>query len=352
MKLNGSQIVLEVLKEQGVDTIFGYPGGTILNIFDELYKYGDTFKHILTAHEQGASHAADGYARATGKVGVCFATSGPGATNLVTGIATAYMDSVPVVAITCNYATSGLGRDSFQEVDICGITMPITKHNFQVENVEKLADTIRRAFFIAQSGRKGPVLIDIPKDITSAECEYTPMPKVKPEKAKAPKDSAVKRAVLKSHLYMSAAALSFLMLAKIWLLSLKRLTHRLLQVLWALVLFRTIIRFISALSVCTAIMNVIRLHMIVMCLLPAVLVFQTVLQETERNLHQMQKFYILILTQPKWIKTLFQIIIFAVTLPMYFLFLQGRLSSLTTASGEKRLKLSAVLLNSFKSVIM
>ena len=158
--------------------------------------------------------------------------------------------------------------------------------------------------------------------------------------------------VLKSHLSMSAAALSFLMLAKIWLLSLKRLTHRLLQVLWALVLFRTIIRFISALSVCTAIMNVIRLHMIVMCLLPAVLVFQTVLLETERNLHQMQKFYILILTQPKWIKTLFQIIIFAVTLPMYFLFLQGRLSSLTTANGEKRLKLSAVLLNSFKSVIM
>ena len=149
----------------------------------------------MTAHEQGASHAADGYARATGKVGVCFATSGPGATNLVTGIATAYMDSVPVVAITCNYATSGLGRDSFQEVDICGITMPITKHNFQVESVEKLADTIRRAFFIAQSGRKGPVLIDIPKDITSAECEYTPMPKVQPEKAKAPKDSAVKRAV-------------------------------------------------------------------------------------------------------------------------------------------------------------
>ena len=195
MKLNGSQIVLEVLKEQGVDTIFGYPGGTILNIFDELYKYGDTFKHILTAHEQGASHAADGYARATGKVGVCFATSGPGATNLVTGIATAYMDSVPVVAITCNYATSGLGRDSFQEVDICGVTMPITKHNFQVKDVNELADTIRRAFSIAQSGRKGPVLIDIPKDITSDECEYTPMPKVEPEKAKLPKDSCVKRAV-------------------------------------------------------------------------------------------------------------------------------------------------------------
>lgn len=195
MELNGSQIVLEVLKEQGVDTIFGYPGGTILNIFDELYKYGDTFNHILTAHEQAAAHAADGYARATGKVGVCFATSGPGCTNLVTGIATAYMDSVPIVAITCNYATSGLGRDSFQEVDICGITMPITKHNFQVEKVEDLADIIRRAFKIAQTGRKGPVLIDIPKDITAASCEYTKQDKVIPEKAKLPKESCFNRAV-------------------------------------------------------------------------------------------------------------------------------------------------------------
>ena len=195
MELNGSQIVLEVLKEQGVDTIFGYPGGTILNIFDELYKYGDTFNHILTAHEQAAAHAADGYARATGKVGVCFATSGPGCTNLVTGIATAYMDSVPVVAITCNYATSGLGRDSFQEVDICGITMPITKHNFQVEKVEDLADIIRRAFKIAQTGRKGPVLIDIPKDITAASCEYAKQDKVIPEKAKTPKESCFNRAV-------------------------------------------------------------------------------------------------------------------------------------------------------------
>lgn len=195
MELNGSQIVLEVLKEQGVDTIFGYPGGTILNIFDELYKYGDTFNHILTAHEQAAAHAADGYARATGKVGVCFATSGPGCTNLVTGIATAYMDSVPVVAITCNYATSGLGRDSFQEVDICGITMPITKHNFQVEKVEDLADIIRRAFKIAQTGRKGPVLIDIPKDITAASCEYTKQDKVIPEKSKTPKESCFNRAV-------------------------------------------------------------------------------------------------------------------------------------------------------------
>lgn len=195
MELNGSQIVLEVLKEQGVDTVFGYPGGTILNIFDELYKYGDTFKHILTAHEQGASHAADGYARATGKVGVCFATSGPGSTNLVTGIATAYMDSIPVVAITCNYATSGLGRDSFQEVDICGITMPITKHNFQVKSVEELAPTIRRAFKIAMSGRKGPVLVDIPKDFTAAKCEYTPEPAQEPEETVKPKEKCFNRAI-------------------------------------------------------------------------------------------------------------------------------------------------------------
>lgn len=195
MKLNGSQIVLEVLKEQGVDTVFGYPGGTILNIFDELYKYGDTFNHILTAHEQGASHAADGYARATGKVGVCFATSGPGSTNLVTGIATAYMDSIPVVAITCNYATSGLGRDSFQEVDITGITMPITKHNFMVKDIEELAPTLRRAFEIAQSGRKGPVLVDIPKDITANMCEYEPQPKVEIAPFKLPKQKCVDRAV-------------------------------------------------------------------------------------------------------------------------------------------------------------
>lgn len=195
MELNGSQIVLETLKEQGVDTIFGYPGGTILNIFDELYKYGDTFNHILTAHEQGAAHAADGYARATGKVGVCFATSGPGATNLVTGIATAYMDSVPVVAITCNVGTSLIGRDSFQEVDITGITMPITKHNFMVKRIEDLAPTIRRAFKIALSGRKGPVLIDIPKDITAAKCEYESQPAQVGENPVAPKDKCVKRAV-------------------------------------------------------------------------------------------------------------------------------------------------------------
>lgn len=195
MELNGSQIVLDVLKEQGVDTVFGYPGGTILNIFDELYKYGDTFNHILTAHEQGASHAADGYSRATGKVGVCFATSGPGSTNLVTGIATAYMDSVPVVAITCNYATSGLGRDSFQEVDITGITMPITKHNFMVKDIKELAPTLRRAFEIAQSGRKGPVLVDIPKDITAAVCDYEPQPKVEPLPYKKPKEKCFNEAV-------------------------------------------------------------------------------------------------------------------------------------------------------------
>lgn len=195
MELNGSQIVLEVLKEQGVDTVFGYPGGTILNIFDELYKYGDTFKHILTAHEQGASHAADGYARATGKVGVCFATSGPGSTNLVTGIATAYMDSIPMVAITCNVGTSMIGRDSFQEVDITGITMPITKHNFIVKDVKDLADTMRRAFRIAISGRKGPVLVDIPKDVTAAVCEYTPQPAQQPEEPVHPKKTCVERAV-------------------------------------------------------------------------------------------------------------------------------------------------------------
>lgn len=175
MQYTGARIVIECLKEQGVDTIFGYPGGTILNIYDELYKNSDSIKHILTAHEQGAAHAADGYARSSGKTGVCFATSGPGATNLVTGIATAYMDSVPMVAITCNVATPLLGRDSFQEVDITGITMSITKHNYIVRKVEDLADIIREAFAIAKSGRPGPVLIDIPKEVTAAVTEYTPM---------------------------------------------------------------------------------------------------------------------------------------------------------------------------------
>ncbi len=168
MKLNGSQILIECLKEQGVDTVFGYPGGCILNVYDELYKHKDEITHILTSHEQGASHAADGYARATGKVGVCFATSGPGATNLVTGIATAYMDSIPIVAITCNVGVALLGKDSFQEIDIAGITMPITKHNYIVKDVKKLAETIRKAFVIAKSGRPGPVLIDLPKDIQTA----------------------------------------------------------------------------------------------------------------------------------------------------------------------------------------
>ena len=172
--MTGAEIIINCLLEQGVDTVFGYPGGTILNVYDALYKSG-RIHHYLTAHEQGAAHAADGYARATGKVGVCFATSGPGATNLVTGIATAYMDSSPVVAITCNVAGNLLGRDSFQEVDITGITMPITKHNYIVPNVNKLADIIREAFYIANSGRKGPVLIDIPKDVTAAECDYTPV---------------------------------------------------------------------------------------------------------------------------------------------------------------------------------
>ena len=174
--LNGSQIFVEVLAEQGVDTIFGYPGGAVLNLYDELYKNSDRIRHILTAHEQGAAHAADGYARATGRTGVVLATSGPGATNLVTGIATAYMDSVPMVAFTGNVATDLLGRDSFQEAYIEGITMPITKHNFTVRRVEDLADTMRAAFRIAQSGRKGPVLVDIPKDVTANSCEFTPKP--------------------------------------------------------------------------------------------------------------------------------------------------------------------------------
>lgn len=170
--LNGSEIVIECLKEQGVDTVFGYPGGAILNIYDELYKHSDEIRHILTSHEQGASHAADGYARATGKVGVCMATSGPGATNLVTGLATAYMDSIPVVAITANVGVALLGKDSFQEIDIKGVTMPITKHNYIVKDVEELAKVIRQAFVIANSGRKGPVLIDITKDVTAAKTYY------------------------------------------------------------------------------------------------------------------------------------------------------------------------------------
>ena len=163
MQLNGSEIVIECLKEHGVDTVFGYPGGSILNIYDALYKHSDEITHILTSHEQGAAHAADGYARATGKVGVCMATSGPGATNLVTGIATAYMDSSPIVAITANVAVPMLGKDSFQEIDITGVTMPITKHNFIVKRIEDLADTLRQAFYIAKSGRPGPVLVDITK---------------------------------------------------------------------------------------------------------------------------------------------------------------------------------------------
>ena len=183
-ELNGSQILVECLKEQGVDTIFGYPGGAVLNLYDELYRHQDEIKHILTSHEQGAAHAADGYARATGKVGVCLATSGPGATNLVTGIANAYMDSVPMVAITGNVGTNLLGKDSFQEVDIAGVTMPITKHNFIVKDVKKLAKTIRRAFKIAASGRPGPVLVDITKDVTANKCEYKKEDIKKADKAK------------------------------------------------------------------------------------------------------------------------------------------------------------------------
>ena len=177
-QLTGSEIVIECLKEQGVDTVFGYPGGAILNLYDALYKHSDEITHILTSHEQGASHAADGYARATGKTGVCIATSGPGATNLVTGIATAYMDSVPMVVITGNVGKGLIGRDAFQEVYITGITMPITKHNFMVQDVNELADTIREAFRIANTGRKGPVLIDITKDVTAAVTEFEKKEKI------------------------------------------------------------------------------------------------------------------------------------------------------------------------------
>ena len=183
MKLSGSDIIVECLLEQGADTIFGYPGGAVLNIYDSLYKYSDKIRHVITCHEQGACHAADGYARSTGKTGIVLATSGPGATNLVTGIATAYMDSIQLVAITGNVSCGLLGLDSFQEVDITGITMPITKHNFIVKSVDELADTIRLAFQIAMSGRKGPVLVDVPKDITQAFTEYTPAPAQKPFEA-------------------------------------------------------------------------------------------------------------------------------------------------------------------------
>lgn len=182
MQLTGAQILIECLKEQGVDTVFGYPGGAILNVYDELYLHRDEIRHILTSHEQGASHAADGYARSTGKVGVCLATSGPGATNLVTGIATAYMDSIPLVAITCNVNVPLLGKDSFQEIDIAGITTPITKHNFIVKDVADLAKILRRAFTIARKGRPGPVLVDIPKDVTANKTEYVKEPLQMPER--------------------------------------------------------------------------------------------------------------------------------------------------------------------------
>ena len=192
-KLTGAQILIECLVEQGVDTVFGYPGGSVLNIYDELYKNSDRVKHYLTSHEQGAAHAADGYARASGKVGVCIATSGPGATNLVTGIATAYLDSIPVVFITGNVNVNLIGKDSFQEADIAGITTPITKHNFIVKDVRDLADTVREAFEIARSGRPGPVLVDIPKNITAEATDYEP--KAKPEKQEPVLDAAAEEGI-------------------------------------------------------------------------------------------------------------------------------------------------------------
>ena len=214
MLLTGSQIVIECLKEQGVDTVFGYPGGTILNVYDELYKHSDEIHHILTSHEQGAAHAADGYARATGKVGVCLATSGPGATNLVTGIATAYMDSIPMVAITANVTLPMLGKASFQEIDIAGVTMPITKHGYIVKDVTKLADTLRKAFNISHSGRPGPVLVDITKDVTANTCEYTPQkpepPVIKNKYSQADIDTALEliAASKKPYIYLGGGAIA------------------------------------------------------------------------------------------------------------------------------------------------
>ncbi len=198
MQLSGAEIVIEVLKEQGVDTVFGYPGGTILNVYDELYKHSDEIRHILTSHEQGAAHAADGYARSTGKTGVCFATSGPGATNLVTGIATAYMDSVPIVAVTANVNLPLLGKDTFQEVDIVGITMPITKHGYIVKDVTILADTLRKAFRIARSGRPGPVIVDITKDVTAAKCDFRPAKPARGKKADKPEKTFTEADLIKA----------------------------------------------------------------------------------------------------------------------------------------------------------
>ena len=194
MRLSGADIIVKTLIEQGCDTVFGYPGGQILNVYDSLYTHQNEINHILTAHEQGAAHAADGYARATGKVGVVISTSGPGATNLVTGIATACLDSVPIVAICGNVPTTQIGTDSFQEIDITGVTLPITKHNYFVGRVEELADTIREAFALAASGRPGPVLIDVPKDVQIACCDYEPQPPAKPEPPKAAKEIRIKEA--------------------------------------------------------------------------------------------------------------------------------------------------------------
>ena len=248
MILNGSQIVIECLKEQGVDTVFGYPGGTILNIYDELYKNSDDINHILVSHEQGAAHAADGYARSTGKVGVCMATSGPGATNLVTGIATAYMDSVPLVAITANVAKSGLGKDSFQEIDIVGATMPITKHNFIVKEIEDLAPTLRKAFKIAKSGRPGPVLVDITKDVTANKIDFESK---KPEEIKRYSDMITEDDLNTVAEMIAASKKPFILVGGGAVISeadkeVRELTHLYVTHLWVKVLLRELIRDIQA----------------------------------------------------------------------------------------------------------
>ena len=244
MQLTGAEIIIECLKEQKVDTVFGYPGGAILNVYDALYKHSDEIQHILTSHEQGASHAADGYARATGKVGVCLATSGPGATNLVTGIATAYMDSVPVVAITANVGKPLLGRDSFQEVDIAGIVMPITKHSFIVKDITMLADTLRKAFYIAKSGRPGPVLVDVTKDVTAATYEYSVR---RPATINREVETIRKE---RNHIFSSVVVLLFPVLPKKSVSWHIRSRHRFATVLWEKVLFQGKIHCIPECLVC------------------------------------------------------------------------------------------------------
>ena len=297
IKSIGSEIIVECLKEQGVDTIFGYPGGAILNVYDALYKHSDEITHILTSHEQGASHAADGYARATGKVGVCFATSGPGATNLVTGIATAYMDSVPMVAITCNVTVPLLGRDSFQEIDIAGVTMPITKHSYIVKNVKDLAKTLRNAFRIAKEGRPGPVLVDVTKDVTAAECEYSPrVPKPVERITASIKEEDLLRK-LRSHMYSLVAELLYQRHLMNLRSLLRRLMRRYVTHLWVRAHLTDLMKDIQECLVCMVLRHLTTEFQSVIFLSWLVQDSQTVLLEMLRNSLRMQRFCSLMLMQ-------------------------------------------------------